>query len=331
MRNTLILLFLLALLAACNKKETDSQRFLVKANEELKLKNHPEAIRLYGEAIRLTPDYKEAYHNRGVAYYEINKHFEAVQDFNEALRIDPDFKDPYFARLNAYLAGGYYERGLSDSRKLKEDYRDSALVWSLEGSFLIALHRYQEAVDVLNTAIRLEPYYYDYVNRGMAQYNRYHYAEAKQDLRTALAENPAEGSAWQNLSLCYAETGDYDSAMLCLGKARALETEGTYLDNNEGYILLRQGRNEEALKRINASIARDPKNPWALRNKAIYYYQQGDLSSALRLLQQVEEIEPGLMHVNYYLGAIHRAMADAATAETYFSQARSAGDPLAAE
>ena len=329
MRKSLFLVLIIVLLSSCAKKETDSQRFLVKANEELRLKNHPEAIRLYGEAIRLNPDYTEAYHNRGVAYFETNKHFEAIQDFNEALRIDPDYRDSYFARLNAYLAAGYYERGLADSRKLREWYPDSGLVWSLEGTFLIALHRYEEAIPVLDTAIDKEPYYADRINRGMAHFNLYDYATAKTDLRAAIKQNPAEASAWMNLGLACAETGNYDSALLCLGKARALEPGNSYLDNNEGYVLLMQDKAEEALQLINASIAKDPENPWALRNKAIYYYQQGDLSSAMRLLQQVEEKEPGIMHVNYYLGEVYRAMADAATAEQYFARAREKGDPMA--
>lgn len=329
MRITLIALTLLSLLAACAKQQTDSQRFLIKANEQLRLKEYDEAIRLYGEAIGRKADYTEAFNNRGIAWYEQGKYFEAIQDFSQSLRIDTGFHDAYFNRINAYLDGGYYERGLADCQKLKRYYPDSALVWSMEGMFLNALHRYPETVPVLDKAITLQPYYSDYINRGLAWYNQYRYEEAERDFAQALELNPAEASVWNNLGLIKLEQGSYDSALQLIEKAIAIEGSQDYYLNNKGLCLLKMGQGDEALRLINEAIAKNPANYWALRNKGIYYYDNGDPANALRLLQQVQEKEPTVMHLDYYLGLAHRALGDATQAEAAFAEAGAKGDPLA--
>ena len=60
-----------------------------------------EAIQDYDEAIRLNPNYADAYYNRGLAYGAKGDQDRAIQDLNEAIRLNP--KD----------AGAYSGRGLT--------------------------------------------------------------------------------------------------------------------------------------------------------------------------------------------------------------------------
>ena len=65
------------------------------------MERHDEAIADYDQAIRLKPDYAEAYNNRGNAKRALERHDEAIVDYNEAIRLKPDFAEPYYNRGNA--------------------------------------------------------------------------------------------------------------------------------------------------------------------------------------------------------------------------------------
>ena len=59
------------------------------------------AIGHYQEALRLKPDWAEAYNNLGNALYQRGRTAEAIRQFQEALRLKPDYAE---ARKNLIVA-----------------------------------------------------------------------------------------------------------------------------------------------------------------------------------------------------------------------------------
>ena len=49
-------------------------------------------------ALRLKPDYAEAYYNRGTAKTLIGEYKAAVADFDEAISLNPEFVEAYYNR-----------------------------------------------------------------------------------------------------------------------------------------------------------------------------------------------------------------------------------------
>ena len=60
------------------------------------------AIEDYNQAIRLKPDYGEAYNNRGIAYSGLGQSQRAIEDYNQAIRLKPDYAEAYNNRGIAY-------------------------------------------------------------------------------------------------------------------------------------------------------------------------------------------------------------------------------------
>src|SRR5207248_5989489 len=56
----------------------------------------------FREAVRLRPDYAEAYNNMGLVLAQHNDEKAAIAEFREALRISPDYADAH-ANLGAVL------------------------------------------------------------------------------------------------------------------------------------------------------------------------------------------------------------------------------------
>ena len=53
-------------------------------------------------AIKINPDFADAYVNRGAAYDDLGRHQEAIDDCNTAIKINPDYADAYYNRGYAY-------------------------------------------------------------------------------------------------------------------------------------------------------------------------------------------------------------------------------------
>ena len=75
------------------------------------------AIKNYTEAIRLGPNFADAYYNRGNAYRRRGENDKAISDYTEAIRLDPNFANAYYNRGSAY-------RKKDDSRNAIIDYTE---------------------------------------------------------------------------------------------------------------------------------------------------------------------------------------------------------------
>lgn len=70
-------------------------------------KNPDDKIHFYTEAIRLDPEFFEAYNNRGAAYKQYKNDFEsAMKDYTQALRINPNYSYALRSLGNIYAAKG---------------------------------------------------------------------------------------------------------------------------------------------------------------------------------------------------------------------------------
>src|SRR5229473_4092393 len=143
-----------------------------------------EQLRFYTEAIRLKPDYAEAYTNRGVARRAKGDVDGALQDYTEAIRLKPDCVEAYTNRGVARRAKGDVDGALQDyteAIRLKPDY---AQTYNNRGN---AREDDVDALQDYTEAIRLKPDYATaFYNRGNARRAQGDMDGALQDLAEAI-------------------------------------------------------------------------------------------------------------------------------------------------
>jgi tetratricopeptide (TPR) repeat protein len=172
-----------------------------------------EELRFYTEAIRLKPDYSEAFNNRGIIHYAKGDFESAIQDYNEALRLKPDNVEAFNNRGNARYQLGDPEGSLKDYNeaiRLKPNdagtFNNRGYMFSLEGD-------YEGALKDCNEAIRLKPdFAVAFDTRSSVCFVMGDLAGALKDHNEAIRLKPDYGEAFYNRSFTRKALGDKEGA-----------------------------------------------------------------------------------------------------------------------
>jgi tetratricopeptide (TPR) repeat protein len=193
-----------------------------------------EKLRFYGNAIRIKPDYPEAFYNRGIARKDKADVKGAFQDYDEAIRLKPDYAEPYYAR-------GALSRDQGDL--------DSAL-------------------ENFETALRLKPDFANaYVGRANVKYDKRDPDGALPDYNEALRLNPAIPEALTGRGNVRYLKGEYDQALQDYSEAVRLRPEFAYAYNTRGLAYYKKGNFDAALADFDKALALRPGYPDAIKNR----------------------------------------------------------------
>jgi tetratricopeptide (TPR) repeat protein len=202
---------------AVQEKELTAQQWFERGSA---VADVDEQLRFYTEAIRLKPDYADAFYNRGIARHDKGDLDGALQDYNEAIRLKPD-------------AAAFSNRG--NARRDKGD---------LNG----ALQDYTEA-------IRLKPDYRNaFYNRGNARRDKGDLDGALQDYNEAIRLNPKGAFAFNNRGNARRDKGDLDRALQDYNEAIRLKPDYAEAFNNRGVARRDKGELDGALRDFTEAI-----------------------------------------------------------------------------
>jgi tetratricopeptide (TPR) repeat protein len=129
--------------------------------------DYGEAVKAYGKAIRLNPDYAPAYNNRGKCYARLGDYRQAVKDFNNTIALNPGLATTHYNRGNAYNRLGNYRRAITDFDRAIALDPGFAIAYNNRGNVCHRLGNYRRAITDFDRAIALDPgFAIAYYNRG---------------------------------------------------------------------------------------------------------------------------------------------------------------------
>jgi tetratricopeptide (TPR) repeat protein len=150
-------------------------------------------MRHFDRAIRIWPDYAEAYLNRGLAEHGASHRTEALADLDRALDLDPRLTQAYNARGQIYLENGDVQKTIRDCSK---------------------------SIEVTPT---LDAYY----QRGQAYEKLGEHRKAIADFDAAISEFREAPFAYRARSAARGKAGDREGARADDDQARRIETGGS--------------------------------------------------------------------------------------------------------
>jgi tetratricopeptide (TPR) repeat protein len=151
---------------------------------------YDQAMRHFDRAIRIWPDYADAYLNRGLAEHGARHSAEALADFDRALDLDPSLTRAYNARGQIYLENGDVQQTIRDCSK----------------------------------SIQVNPTVDAYYQRGEAYEKLGEHQKAIADFDAAIAESREAPFAYRARSVAKRNVGDRAGAQADDDQARRIET-----------------------------------------------------------------------------------------------------------
>ena len=225
----------------------------------LKDKDLESCVSANDAAIRLNPDFAEAYVNRGSAKSELNRHEDAIADHNEAIRLKPDFADAYTGRGVAKDLLGRPEDAIADYDAAIRLKPDLDVTYFNRGISKSKLNQPEDAIADYDTAIHLNPDYVEaYVNRGISKSTLNRHEDAIADYDTAIHLNPDFAEAYVNRGSAKSKLNRHEDAIADYDAAIRLNPDFAEAYVNRGISKSKLNRHEDAIADYDAAIRLKP-------------------------------------------------------------------------
>lgn len=262
-------------------------------NALLELKRHEDALDAYDKAIQIQPSYWQAWNGRGKALDRLQRYGEAVNAFDAALKIKPDSLEAWNGRGNAQIELKQYSEAIAsfdEALKLQPDY---APAWYRRGWALHNLRRYQEAVESYDKAIKSKPdSSTSWYQRGNALVNLERYSDAVESYDKAVQLQPNFYRAWYSRGSALTNLGQHEQAVASFDQAVKFNPSDYESWYSRGWGLHQLGRYEEAIKSYNQAIKLQPNAYQPLYNLGNVFYNLKRYQDAIASYNRAIEKKP---------------------------------------
>ena len=171
------------------------------------------SIKSFTEAIKIKPEFAEAYNDRGFTRCQNGDIDGGIEDYTEAIRIKPNFAIAYFNRGNANYSSIYKFEAIKDYSAAIRIKPDFAEAHNDRGILFNHLGESDQAIEDFDKAIQINPNYSEaYNNRGNVYKNQGKFDDAIADYCEGIRLKPDNSVAYFNRGITRYKIGDLNGA-----------------------------------------------------------------------------------------------------------------------
>jgi tetratricopeptide (TPR) repeat protein len=197
---------------------------------------YKEAVEAYKQAIRIEPDFAEAYNRLGLTYgRDLSMLREAIEAFKHAIRIKPNFVNAYLNLGFAYEKSGMYKEAV-------EVYKKAGELEPMNGDI------HAELADIL-------------LKSGDNEQSIREYEKAFKLVKENMKSNPKDASIYGTASWCALFLGDFLAAQQYAKDGISYDPKEYWISCNLGHAYLLQGHKAKAITEYKYFINHSMENP----------------------------------------------------------------------
>ncbi|MFZ2724705.1 MAG: tetratricopeptide repeat protein [Methylococcaceae bacterium] len=254
-------------------------------------KQYDLALNDYSKAIELNAIEAKYYSNRGLCFFEKKQYDSALSDYNKAIALNPNYAEAYYNRGLFYFEHKLYELALENYRKTVALNLKDADVYNNIALCYSQQRQYNLALDYYKLAIALSPNNIDiYYNRGACYLEQKQYELALKDYNKSILLNPNDNESYINRGTCFSADKQYELALNDYNHAIHLNPKFAVAYINRGTCYLEQSQYELALKDYNKAIELNFKTYKVYSNLCLCYIGLKNYDSAIFYLNDAINI-----------------------------------------
>jgi len=214
----------------------------------LRNRDYHSELNIWQDTVKKVPDSSFAWYNLAVALSQQRRHEEAIAKCDEAIRLKPDYAQAYCHRGGCYISLGRLDKALEDLNTAIKLDATNAAAFSNRGAAYKRKGQLDLAIADFTKAIELNPMdarYYN--NRGLAYHGKRLYDLALADYDKALELRPGYVIAYKGRALAHLGKKDYERALEDLDKAIELNPRYPTAYRARAHVLGLMGREEEVI------------------------------------------------------------------------------------
>jgi tetratricopeptide (TPR) repeat protein len=233
----------------------------------------------------------------------------ALASYDEAIRLDPQFADAYAARGEALWIRYSDARSAPDAQAAIEANNaavkldpNRAEVRNALAITLAGTGRVDEAIEELHRALALRPNFEDariQLGRVLARQGKID--EAIAEFKKVSAQRPNAAAPFSAMGSGLYEAGRYREAAAAFERVTVLQPDNVIAYQQVGVSYQSMGENDRALEFYQKALAIRP-YPQAYSNIGAIYHQRGDYAKAVEAYQQAIALRPNARETQRNLG-----------------------------
>jgi tetratricopeptide (TPR) repeat protein len=205
---------------------TEAQQYLEAS------KNRKGKIEMMAEEIKKNPS-AEKYFDLSLLYYQAGKYEKCIEAGLEAVKLKPDYADAYNNMCSAYTLIKQYDKAIEACNKaiaIKPDYQ-------LAKNNLADAVTKLDKIEHLEDEVKKEPTAENYLDLSLKYYQQAEYQKSVEACEKAIALKPNYAAAYSNMGAAYNMMKQWDKGIDACNKALKIDPEHRLAKGNLNWAL----------------------------------------------------------------------------------------------
>jgi len=292
--------------------------FYNQGNDYFERSLYEEAIKSYGNALKINPQSLLAHLGLAESYRDNKDYDKAADEYNKVLNIDPLYIKAYQSLAEMYSQKSRHAEALSVIRRGRDRLADNpdinqawqeccyAFVVSTlnKSTELFLMNKNTEAISLLRGALKSCPdFAVAQYTLGYYYFSVKDYANAEASLKKAILIDPQFHYAHKLLSQVYFKKGSFEKELSSAREAFAMNNSDASVCNDLGLALMHLERYAEAITYLKKAVSLDPGN-------TDYIYSLGSVYRDNKMFSQAISEYNKLMVLKNDYPNLHNDLAD---------------------